>query len=537
MKFVKWVLLLLVLHTCATWARGAEPVPVLAASPLIADGTEVTVPLSGGKTGYWTFRAGPTGFFYGVLEVPGDRVKWFQVTQIKKNNPSPTPTPTPTPTPKPPVPTPTPTPVPTPGPKPEHITAFTVFDAATETPEHAALYLDKGVREYLVNAGHTRLLVDKVTTDEAGKAPQALAPYLTAASGKTYPRFIVGAGGKLLADMDLAAATPDKLLQLVKDNSTAVPKAKVAEPSKWEPTVYVGKEASIQNVNGDPSIWDGRGWRKLGCPPPRPGAAARWVVHGQQGNEGLIPRAQWKDVAFGDLVPQIEDQDGYSCCCGCGASNAFATAFTRATGQPICPSVVDLYSRINGGVDQGAALEDALTELTTKGVCTTDFAEMWGVRTRDCKYKTGYDADRTKHRILLAEWCPNADSIGSALQRFRPVVIGLMVTSAFSPNEAGVIGPRAGRGGGGHCVFLVGSKKIGSDWYFLTCNSWGKQWGGSKDGTVPAGMAWLHESWVSAGTEYFQAWAISSTVFPSTVPVTLVPKKPAVFGTLFALAG
>ena len=65
-------------------------------------------------------------------------------------------------------------------------------------------------------------------------------------------------------------------------------------------------------------------------------------------------------------------------------------------------------------------------------------------------------------------------------------------------------------------------RKVGGEWHILMVNSWGSQWGGSADKSVPAGACLLHPSYVEP---MFGAWALAAVVSPSDDPIARV--KPA----------
>lgn len=380
--------------------------------------------------------------------------------------------PTPPPTPPPPI----------PEPLPAHaVTVVIVTDPTTETPDAAAIYTDPGFRAWMHTAGNHLRVVTASTTDETGGTPVDLAPYLAAAEGKPSPWLAVGDAGRVLLDAPLPA-DPATLQRLV---SNAADKATVQAP---------------------PQFFDGCRYRPLGLRPPKPGAAARWPKYGERKDSPIIPRKDWRDCDFSHLVPGILDQDGQSSCCPCSATGAYRTAAARTGLQPDELSVGDLYYRINGGRDAGATLEDALTELTTNGVTDTAHASLFAVTKRQVLHKPGWELDRTRHKVLLAEYCETLDHVASALQRRRPVVYGTLLTSAFQPDDNATIGPKRGRGAGGHAMYLAGLRKGKDGWYLLTINSWGERWGDN-------GKAWLHESWLL--TDYFAAWCISSIVCPT----------------------
>jgi hypothetical protein len=352
-----------------------------------------------------------------------------------------------------------------------------IFDPETETPEQAAVYNDPNLIEYCETSGHELRIAPVNARDENGSIPEYYRPAFTKAGGIPKPCMVLGRDGKAKEVYPLPASSQQCIVLI--DNL----------------------RSSILGLPPDTGDWffaNGH-WRKLGCLPGKPGAETRWP--GEK-SEKLIPESKWKDVNFDYHVKFISNQNGFSSC-SCDSSTNGMVASAQRMGLPFKRlSVVDLYSRVNGGRDAGASLEDCLVEAKI-GVCDLDFASDYGVTKTN--HKKEWEKDRVKHAVSDAYWCPTAAHIASAVQRYRPVIFGTMITDKFSPDKDGVIGPQSGRARGGHAMLITGMKKINGEWYFRVINSWGENWSNS-------GKCWLHISWVNEG---FGAWAIASLVSPS----------------------
>lgn len=233
--------------------------------------------------------------------------------------------------------------------------------------------------------------------------------------------------------------------------------------------------------------WDGKEYRTTGGLKPMPTAAKeRWRKRQQPPQPQPDNHDGWKQADIADKVTAILDQNGYAACNPAAWVQAYsATANRDGQGKPTM-SVVDLYSRINGGADTGSDLADAADTFTDQGVCTSATATVWGIV--DCKHTGNWEADRAAHRTVEVHFCETLDAIAAELAAGNPVVFGTDVTDHFTPNAEGIIGPRSGRAEGGHAMYAVGLKKIGGEWYFHVANSWSNKWGAD-------GLCWLHESW------------------------------------------
>ena len=184
----------------------------------------------------------------------------------------------------------------------------------------------------------------------------------------------------------------------------------------------------------------------------------------------------------------IVDQDSQNSCLACATAQACQILLRFLGHKPEVLSIADFYGRINGGRDQGGALEDAIVEIVKNGICSTKYADQWDWRKPT--FKPGYEEDRRRHTPLKAWHCPTIQHVYSALQRRKVVVCGMDVDDSWKPDAQGVLGPRRTRGGGGHAQCLFGMKSIGNVWHVGDINSWGtKNWGTD-------GKAWTHPSWL-----------------------------------------
>lgn len=395
-----------------------------------------------------------------------------------------------------PHPQPNPSPKPEPAPEPPEAAVSVVILYDAKDAADLAAYADPALDDYCASHGQQLRLHATDVVDEKGKTPAYLTPYLTHATGKRLPIAMIGRKGAVKADLE--------------------------QPKDAQAVI-----ALIEKSVGDPDairdIWAGGSWRRLGgVKPAKPGANTRWPVEGTAANEPLLPEDQWREIDLTKFVWAIRDQDGYSSCCPTSGCTVMEIGSDRAGLRKFALSALDAYARINGGRDAGATLEDFLAIATEQGVCTSDFCQDQGWR--NPQRKAGYETSRAKHRILRATWCPDWASIASALQRRKPVQFGLLVDSRFSPDANGVIGRKTGRSGGGHAVTAAGMRQVGSEWHILMVNSWGTQWGGSRDGTVPKGACLLHPSYVEP---MFGAWALASVVSPSDDPIAHNTRTPA----------
>jgi hypothetical protein len=128
-----------------------------------------------------------------------------------------------------PIPTP-PAPAPNPTPQPQRITAAVIEESAERTPDQAAIVLDPRIAEYCKAGGHVWYVWDKDSEAQQrvqvcgpngcrielrGGVDPSWLPFFAAAKGKTLPRLVIGAGGKILSEGPLPDSV-DKTLEILR---------------------------------------------------------------------------------------------------------------------------------------------------------------------------------------------------------------------------------------------------------------------------------------------------------------------------------
>lgn len=246
----------------------------------------------------------------------------------------------------------------------------------------------------------------------------------------------------------------------------------------------------------------------LGCLPRKAEVGALFPVFGAEDRPEtkLIPRNEWGEIDFRHLVPKILDQDGQ------GACNAFASiqalhVIRAQAGLPFIElSPGNLYGRINGGVDRGSVIGDAIQQLEDVGVCTA--ATVPPLEWRRSRWPATWKDEARRFRILEAYDCPTFDHIASAILLGFPVNFGILVGNNFRPDATGWL-PDYRSGGGGHAMCGVGLayNRGRQTWGIITANSWGREWGLDGFCIVP-------ESYFRR-TPFTDAWAVRGTTDPT----------------------
>jgi hypothetical protein len=220
--------------------------------------------------------------------------------------------------------------------------------------------------------------------------------------------------------------------------------------------------------------------RRLGNIAPAAGLDPTWQTYGESPKTPLIPRSEWPARMAGfdgpemAGLPPVHDQNGVGQCNADGATAA--TEFVRGRqGLPYRRlSGADLYSRINGGRDQGSLLEDGMAELLTNGVgLASTSGELW----KSGSWKgAASPEERAKFRLLEAFVCPTFDHVFSAVLEGFAVVSGIAWYDGYTPGPDGWL-PRPSGRSGGHAIFGYKPAARGGEYGVWHQNSWGERWG------------------------------------------------------------
>lgn len=254
--------------------------------------------------------------------------------------------------------------------------------------------------------------------------------------------------------------------------------------------------------------------RKMGLivAPPK----LKWTAFGSTPATPIIDRTQWKNLNMGAFCPPVHDQDGRGQCASSAACALLEFARAQAGLPFVKLSAGDLYSRVNGGSDNGSLLEDNLAELLANGVCSAATVPyVWDGK----KHNTAaVIEERKRFRFSEVYQCKSFDAMASAALLGMGVEHGMMWRDGFRVDANGWLYNATG-GEGGHAQFAYGlaQNKTSGKWGLVTQNSWNVTWGGSQDGTVKAGSEIVPEDLFGnqiGGYFAVRAAAASSLDFP-----------------------
>lgn len=196
--------------------------------------------------------------------------------------------------------------------------------------------------------------------------------------------------------------------------------------------------------------------RRLGnVAPPDNRLKASWTHFRATPDQPVIPRDQWPALVAQfptgpdhPHLPPVHDQDGVGQC-NCDDTTAIVESIRMTMGLPYVQlSAADLYARINGGSDNGSMLEDAMSEMLTRGVGTAaTCGTLWhrGMRTAP-------DAERARFRVLEAYLCPTFDHCMSAVLMGFRLSTGIPWYDNYTPDSDGWL-PAPRGSSGGHAIF------------------------------------------------------------------------------------
>ncbi len=209
----------------------------------------------------------------------------------------------------------------------------------------------------------------------------------------------------------------------------------------------------------------------------------KWKKFGESQSTPLIPRDRWKPVDMSTFLPPVHDQDGIGQCASSSACTVVEACRAQAGLPYVYLSAGDLYSRVNGGRDQGSMPEDNLNELVTNGVVpAANVPYIWnGRRYTDSATVTA----RKPYRIDEAYLCDSFEAMASALQQGFFIQEAIWWYDGDTPDSQGWLPARGSGSRGGHALAGYGLVQRNGTWGIQTRNSWGASWGSGGNCVIP----------------------------------------------------
>ncbi len=367
------------------------------------------------------------------------------------------------------TPTPVPPPPPTPPPAPVQKGDWLVFvrSPAAPTAEEAAVIFDQKLREE-IGASELRVRVEEASS------PDIVGTKLLEAVNK------VGLPAMAVVHADGSIARSAKLSLNVADVRAFALQGRVANPM----LARAASGLATAFANGE--------FRVLGALQAKQSDRAGFKSF--SATYANVPRDKWREVDYSWAVPSIYNQGNQGSCVGHGAAAGYATARKLGGYGNERLSATFVYSLINGGQDNGAIVSHAMGVLKNVGTCletTVGPGKIYPPHPPHAKA----EAARFKAEGIYA--VNTFDEMVSGLQYGFIPVFGIDIGQNFSPNREGIL-PEYRPGGGGHCMYAVGYKKINDKPYLIVVNSWGRGWGAG-------GICYMPESYFSK-----QAWDIDA---------------------------
>lgn len=175
------------------------------------------------------------------------------------------------------------------------------------------------------------------------------------------------------------------------------------------------------------------------------------------------------------LPKWIQNQYSYGSCNGYAGAGAYGKArYLRGYTDGTLFSGAFLYSLINGGRDQGSALEDGLREIERTGVCPEALVNWKGIYPN--LQPSNAKSEAAKHKGFCAYAVQTKQGFRTALAAGFPVIIAIHAGSRFQKlNASGIAG--VDNGGGNHAIHCDDICIVNGTEVYDACNSWGVQYG------------------------------------------------------------
>lgn len=246
--------------------------------------------------------------------------------------------------------------------------------------------------------------------------------------------------------------------------------------------------------------------RTLGCKHPDPAFCA--FPNFDQNFKVLTP-AEWQENSMRDAKAPIRNQQQFGSCTGQGTVTTFTIAKRKsAPGDNFdVLSATFIYGQINGGVDQGAMVSDAMVAIRDIGTCFDNQVPYNMIFRQQFPQQAFQIAQRFKAQeaYKLNSW----DELCTALSLGVPCASGIAVGRNFVRGQLdnNGVAPLPDAIVGGHCLAHVGLKNLNGVWLVETQNSWGTNWGNQ------GGFCYLRQEHWSPGYGFpFDCFAIYSVI-------------------------
>lgn len=179
-----------------------------------------------------------------------------------------------------------------------------------------------------------------------------------------------------------------------------------------------------------------------------------------------------RDIFSGEWV---HDQKSHGSCNGYAAAGALQAArWLRGIRDGLKLSGAYLYSKMNGGRDQGSALEDGLKNVKKWGIAPADLVP-WD-QIYPSEQPRNADAEAAKHKGLTCYAVQTRQGFRTAVAAGFPVIVAVHAGRNFQRlNAQGIAGVDSGRGN--HATFVLGAKLIGGTECYDMQNSWNTRYG------------------------------------------------------------
>ncbi|MBN2441812.1 MAG: hypothetical protein JXJ04_10710 [Spirochaetales bacterium] len=222
------------------------------------------------------------------------------------------------------------------------------------------------------------------------------------------------------------------------------------------------------------------------------------------------------EVDLSSYLPSPGNQGNQGSCTGWSTAYAYKSFHERVernwalNTETHLFSPAYIYNQINGGVDEGAYIPDALELMKSKGCATlSSMPYNEGNYTRQPPASADNEAKKYKAKSYMSVDFHNLYEMKSILAGKNCIVVGLDVYENFDSYSGGILKSVQGSNMGGHAILVVGyndNKKA-----YKLINSWGTYWG-------EKGFIWINYDTFEQIT--FEAWVMYDDVqsTPAQIP-------------------